>query len=124
MASKPANSEQRKWMNSIIQFAQTDIHHLFGLDYEHSPFQLHHVLGRSAKHNKVPIGHYFILPVPFILHDVSSNHEFNVTHHKNAFTEEFGSQRCLFESMYFFMKGYGYSVPSDDVVSAIMNTRA
>ena len=28
-----------------------------------NPVQIHHVVGRTAKHNRVDIGHWFILPV-------------------------------------------------------------
>ena len=82
------------------------------------------MLGRAAKNNKVSIGHEFILPVPFDLHDVSSNHPLNVTHRKKAFVKEFGSQRDLFFTMLESMRDYGYELPSADVCEAIRKTNA
>ena len=122
MAAKQANAAQKKWMDNITEWAQENIHLLYGHRYSGHEFQRHHVVGRSAKNNKVPIGHEFILPVPFVLHDVSSNHPLNVTHRKKAFTAKFGMQRDLFNTMYYSMQDKGYTVPSDDVLNAIMST--
>ena len=123
MAMKQANAIQKKWMSDISKWANDNLEYLFP-DYIGEGFQLHHVLGRSAKHNKVPIGHEFILPVPIDLHDVDSNHELNVTHHKHAFTDAFGMQRNLFDSMYYSMVNQGYIVPGSKIHLAIMDTRA
>jgi len=57
---KKANTVQKEWMTAIADFASTDLAVLYGDEFDQSPFQLHHVLGRSAKHNKVAIGHEFI----------------------------------------------------------------
>ena len=127
MATKPANKAQKQWMSDIADWASNNgmclIYH--GGWGKESSFQLHHVLGRSAKHNKVAIGHWFILPVPFDLHDVNSDHSMNVTHSKHNFTDAFGMQRELFDDMYKDMKNsYGYSLPPDDVYNAIMDTNA
>ena len=123
MVMKQANAIQKKWMSDISKWANDNLEYLFP-DYIGEGFQLHHVLGRSAKHNKVPIGHEFILPVPIDLHDVDSNHELNVTHHKHAFTDAFGMQRNLFDSMYYSMVNQGYIVPGSKIHLAIMDTRA
>ena len=123
MAMKQANAIQKKWMSDISKWANDNLEYLFP-DYIGEGFQLHHVLGRSAKHNKVPIGHEFILPVPIDLHDVDSNHDLNVTHHKHSFTDAFGMQRNLFDSMYSSMINQGYIVPSSKIHLAIMDTRA
>ena len=126
MANKPANTEQKKLMSSISEWASQpkSLAMLYGDEWDMSPIQLHHVLGRSAKHNKVSIGHYFILPVPFALHDVSSNHPLNVTHRKKSFIEKFGSQSGLFQAMHSCMEMDGYEVPSIEVYNAIMRTGA
>ena len=93
-------------------------------------FQLHHVLGRSAKHNKVAIGHWFIIPVPVELHDVGSNHPDNVTHFKKRFTERFGDQRGIVQILYSCMDKWNdfehnnYSIPPAEVYNAIMDTNA
>ena len=126
MASKPANAVQKKWMDDITEFAQTNMYVLYGDDYndDYIPIQRHHVLGRSAKHNKVAIGHWFILPVPYELHEPNVKHEFHVGHCKKAFTKRYGTQRELFNDMFAVMRAQGYTVPNDDVYNAIMDTNA
>ena len=122
MASKPANARQRQWMSDIAEWAEDNIGALYQ-GHVNAPFQLHHVVGRSAKHNKVAIGHEFIIPVPAELHDVSSNHPLNVTHHKKAFVKEFGAQCDLFRVMISAMGNEGYDVPSMEIYNAIMDAR-
>jgi hypothetical protein len=123
--AKQANTVQKKWMSDVADWASnTGLRMLYGNEWEFGKWQIHHALGRSAKNNKVPIGHEFILPVHFDLHDVSSNHELNVTHCKKAFVKEFGTQRELFSTMYHSMQEEGYTVPSKEVFNAIMSTSA
>ena len=125
MANKPANAAQKKWMNDITEWANENIHMLYTGGYaQDCNFQRHHVLGRSAKKNKVAIGHWFIIPVPFDLHDISSNDPLNVTHHKHAFTDRFGNQRDLFLQMVEEMRDDGYELPPLDVCEAIRCTSA
>ena len=132
MANKPANAKQKQWMSDIANFIdEVGMGGLYGEEYEgRTDFQLHHVLGRSAKHNKVAIGHWFVIPVPFELHDVSSNHPLNVTHHKKAFKNEFGDQCGIFQILYSCMdkwndfEDFNYSMPGIEVYNAIMDTRA
>lgn len=121
---KQANAKQKKWMSDIANWAEYHIDKLYGVEYFCARIQLHHVLGRSAKHNKIAIGHEFILPVPFKLHDVSSNHHFNVTYCKNNFTNQYGMQRDIFRKMYESMKDQSYDVPCVEVYNSIMDTRA
>jgi hypothetical protein len=112
MATKSANAAQKQWMSDIAEWANDNIDLLYHGGWGHEcSFQLHHVLGRSAKHNKISIGHEFIIPVPFDLHDVSSNHKLNVTHHKKAFVKAFGKQSELFIKMIRSMDEYGYDMP-------------
>ena len=124
MATKPANAAQKKWMSDISDAChQGIIGGMYGEEYgDCCSWQLHHVKGRSFRHNKVSIGHWFIIPVPFDLHDVSSNHPLNVTHNKHAFTDEFGKQSELFNSMIEMMGAIGYSMPPDDVYDSIVST--
>lgn len=126
MATKQANAKQKQWMRDISSFIQeVGLGGLYGCEYENRfDFQLHHVLGRSAKHNKVAIGHWFIIPVPFELHDPNVNHAFHVGKCKKSFVSRFGTQRSLFKRMYQAMKQQGYKVPNIDVYNAIMETSA
>jgi len=124
MANKSANTEQKKWMDSITDWSVDSLHLLYGEEYSFHPIQRHHVLGRSAKQNKVHIGHWFILPVPFELHDPNVDHEAHVGKCKKAFVKRFGAQRTLFDVMYQRMKEEGYNVPNIEVYNAIMGTAA
>ena len=125
MAMKQANTAQKQWMSDITEWANENLHVLYDGGYaQDGVFQRHHVLGRSAKHNKVSIGHWFILPVPFDLHDVSSNDQYNVTHNKKAFVKRFGNQRDLFLQMVKEMCSDGYELPPYDVCEAIRGTSA
>lgn len=124
MAMKQANAAQKQWMKDISEWANNNNLDLL-YDYDDPKgFQLHHVLGRSAKHNKVAIGHWFIIPVPFELHDVNSNNNYNVTHHKNRFTDKYGKQTFLFNDMVNDMRMDMYQLPPTEVLNAIMDTRA
>ena len=124
MANKAANAKQKKWMQDIVEWSTCNMGLLYGDEYDGAIPQLHHVTGRSSKQNKVHIGHWFILPVPFELHDVSSNHSCNVTHRKKAFTKRFGNQRELFKTMVLNMEEIGFRVPYIDILLAIDETSA
>lgn len=132
MANKPASAKQRQWLKDIALFIdEVGLGGLYGAEYEgRTDYQLHHVLGRSAKHNKVHIGHWFVIPVPVELHDVGSNHPLNVTHRKKAFVSEFGQQCGIFQILYSCMDkwndfdSHNFSLPDVEVYNAIMDTRA
>ena len=85
--------------------------------------QIHHVCGRTYKHNKVLIGPWFIIPLPFELHDVSSNHPQNVTHYKHRFTDGYGLQSELFAEMVERLRDRGIEVPDQEILDAIKDTR-
>lgn len=117
-----ANAAQKRWMETISNWYEQV--GFIDLELESYLFQRHHVAGRKYKHNKVAIGEWFILPLPFNLHDVSSDHPLNVTHHKNKFTEKFGLQSVLFKEMIESMVELGVILPFDqDVINSIMDTR-
>ena len=123
---KQPNAVQKQWMSDIAQWADSDLYILYGDDYssDYEPIELHHVTGRASKQNKIAIGHEFILPVPFELHNVMSNHKDNVTNYKKNFVKRFGTQRELFSDMVAIMKAQGYTVPSDEILNAIGDTNA
>lgn len=126
MLSKNAkpNQEQKDWLKAIADFHNYyGLEYLYGDEWIQSPFQLHHVVGRSYKHNKIAIGHFFVLPVPIVLHDVHSNHELNVTHYRKRFTEHFGFQRYMYRKMVEKMRHNGFWTPCDEINNTIMLTR-
>jgi len=120
-----ANSVQKKWMSDIAEFiSETGLNGLYGSEFENRfDFQLHHVVGRKGKHNKIAIGHEFIIPVPVELHEVMSNDPDNITNFKNNFVKRFGSQSGIFQVLCSCMSQWGYKVPSDEIYQAIMDTR-
>ena len=128
---KQANAAQRRWMRDVAKFIDdVGLGGLYGPEFEgRNDFQLHHVLGRSAKHNKVPIGHWFIIPVPVELHDVGSDHPDNVTHFKKNFVKRFGDQCGIFQILYSCMAEWNkfpdcnFEIPPLSVYAAIMDTR-
>lgn len=125
MANRNQNKEERIWVENVADYAnEHELNNFYPSNFLNKGFQIHHVLGRSAKHNKVHIGYWFILPVPYGLHDVSSNHKLNVTHHKHAFTDRFGFQRDIFKTMVLLMHTLGYPIPPYDVLQSIASTRA
>ena len=86
MANKPANAKQKKWMADMTEFINEESLGILYPEYDGQyAMQRHHVLGRSAKHNKIAIGHWFVIPVPFELHDPNVTHEFHVGHCKKSF---------------------------------------
>jgi hypothetical protein len=59
--------------------------------------QIHHIFGRSTKVKGVGnIGEWAMLPIAWRYHDVHSNDPLNVTHCKNKFESNFGTQAELF----------------------------
>lgn len=120
-------TKEQKWLNTITDFAISTSWMLekYG-GYCESPyhFDRHHCIGRKAKRKvnfiSTPVGHWYVLPVPFELHDVHSNSKLNVTHCKKAFEATIGTQKALFVDMVDSMRDLGYSIPFDnDVVAAL-----
>lgn len=127
MANRPESKKEKSFRKAVTEYIQD-----FGLGvlykgYEgRTDLQRHHVLGKSAKKNKIHIGYWFLNAIPFELHDVHSDHNLNVTHNKNAFKDEYGNESSIYERMIEGMRdaGYGDYLPPDDVFNAIMATGA
>ena len=120
------NKQEKEFLKAVADFHnEYGVGYLFGDEWEDSPIQIHHVAGRAYKQSKVHIGHYFILPVPTAIHDVHSNHPFNVTHYRHKFTANYGMQRDLWCSMVDRMLSNGAisTAPSDEVISAIVSSK-
>lgn len=120
------NAIEKQFLKAVMDFHNDyGVGYLYGAEWDKSPLQCHHVCGRTYKQNKVHIGHYFILPIPFDLHDVHSNHPLNVTHWRNRFTIEFGYQRDLWLKMIHKMQSEIVLTDkiSLDVVGAIMASK-
>lgn len=125
MSILPSKTE-KDFMKAVMDFHNNyGVGYLYGDEWRGSQLQCHHVAGRTYKQDKIHIGHFFILPVPFDLHDVSSNHNLNVTHWRNRFTATFGMQRDLWESMVSRMHSQGEieELPPIDVILSIARTK-
>jgi len=110
--NKPSKAVEKAWLQRVAEYGCV----VTG----QSNVQLHHCVGREGKHNKYHIGRLFTLPLCFELHDVSSNHEWNITHHRNKFIEEFGLESEIFSEM---CRSMDDPLPfSDDEMAAIMDT--
>lgn len=107
---------QKDWLSTLADYGCV-------VSRERQPIQLHHVMGRTYKHNKVLIGPWYVLPLAFRYHDVSSDNPFNVTHYRKKFAIEKGYQRDLFRKMCLDMIELGVTIPFDqDVMDAIMDS--
>lgn len=112
------NAAQKRWRETVAGFGCVATH----ADPAHC--QIHHVVGRTGKHNRVPIGHWFILPLHWRLHDIHSDDKHNVTHYRLAFCRKYGSQRRLFIAMCVALLATGHALPFEmDVLNAIADTK-
>lgn len=116
------NAAQKKWIADVMDWASSNGPVASEVGFN-GQIQCHHVVGRSYKHNKIHIGHWFILPLDCVLHDVHSSNEYNVTHWRKRFTERFGNQRDLWLKMVDSMRDRGYTMPfGQEVIDAVMDT--
>lgn len=121
MGKAQPNTIEKKWLKRISEYAQD--HGSFP-HYGMGAFELHHVCGRTARHNKVDIGHFFVLPVQSEYHNVNSGNPFNVTHWRKRYSIEFGNQRDQFAAMCAVIRQEDGELPfCDDVYNAIMDTK-
>ncbi len=110
---------QKRWMQTVSEYAEA--HGSFPKQ-ESNQFQIHHVKGRTFKHNKVAVGHWFILPIEPRYHDANSNNAFNVTHWPKRYAIEFGKQVDQFRAMCAVIASEGVELPfGDDVMHSIMD---
>ena len=86
---EPTKAQEKAWLNRITEYAQK-----FGAFPKQTgaSFDRHHVKGRTASHNKIHIGRWFVLPVETEYHHVLSKNSLNVTHFKKRYEQAFGSQ--------------------------------
>lgn len=109
---------QKQWMLTVVEYGQE-----YGcIATGRSGLQHHHVVGPKGKQNKVLIGPWFVLPIWWELHDVSSNNPNNVTHFRHRFTDLYGKQKLLFAEMVETLQNGGIEVPEEDILSAISLT--
>jgi hypothetical protein len=113
---KPSSKQIKEWLSLITDYGCV----ITGSDQ----IQRHHCVGKSYVKDKVKIGELFVLPLWVELHDVGSNHPFNVTHHRKTFVREYGSESSLFENMCNTMMMGGIKLPFDKIyLEKIIETR-
>jgi hypothetical protein len=130
MISKGKNPTalELKWRGIVADFARETswTFHWFG-NYVNSvsKYELDHFLGARAKRkvglSSESVGELAILPIPYELHNIMSDHEFNKTLRPAAFRKEFCRDEMLFQDMIDNMRSDGYEIPfSQDIINAIV----
>jgi hypothetical protein len=105
-------ASQKAWREAVRELGCV-------IDKSKGGIEIHHVLGATAKHNKVDIGHWFILPLSSWYH--RENPTLNVTDNKRLFEANFGTQVQLFMGLimqYEFIHERVAPVPAE-VIDAI-----
>lgn len=117
-------ARHKRWLAAIKQ------HCCIVTGANHYNCQAHHVVGRTAKHNKIAIGHVWVLPLVRYLHDVGSNYPLNVTHYPKEFENVNGTQKELFMRLYHSIvpraEDFGLmpgDLPTQEEINAIMEYR-
>lgn len=122
MISKGARitAEQKRWESTVREFGCV----LMGNDQgEYGAIQIHHVVGLTAKQDKVLIGPWYILSLHWRLHDPRSSFTTNITNRRKDFLAEYGSEKELFLKMLSDMQEQGIAIPfGADVLAAIKNS--
>ncbi|GAL18547.1 hypothetical protein JCM19235_1970 [Vibrio maritimus] len=119
--TEPNARLEKAWLNRVAEFAQQ--HGAFPHQANNN-IELHHVAGRKAKHNKIHIGKWFVIPMMFDFHNPNSNHPLNVTHYRKRFTDRYGDQRTLWAQMATQILAEDGDLPFDaEVINAIADTR-
>jgi len=115
MNEKPTRKSEKAWLSRVADHGCVAT--------RQSNIQLHHSVGREGKQNKYHIGRWFVLPLAFDLHDVSSNEPLNITHHRKSFIEYYGLESKLFFRMCKMLENDGPLPFNADVMAAIQATR-
>lgn len=105
------SAEQKAWMSQLAEYGCV-------VTRADNP-QIHHCLGATAKHNKVAIGHWYLLPLAHQLHDISSNRPDNITLHKREFEWRHGTEKELFSRLIKTFRDNGNPIPPEEVIEAI-----
>lgn len=114
MNEKPTKAEEKAWLQRVAEYGCV----VTG----QSNIQIHHCVGREGKQDKCHIGRWFVLPLAFELHDVSSNHPLNITHHRKRFIEEYDLECILFWNMCLEIEKIAPLPFGREELQAIMNT--
>lgn len=128
MYSKPKNSKEKAWLQTVVDFASrtTWLNDTYG-GHCMNPlnFEIDHIIGAQAKRKingvTTKVGEYAIMPIPYELHNISCDHSLNRTLRPASFRKQFGNEVIVWKSMIDYMEGIGLILPfDDDMIGAIM----
>jgi hypothetical protein len=110
------SAEQVRWRETVRRVGCIATGGVNAEPTEPGDIQIHHVLGQSAKRDGEAIGHWFILPLHWRLHDIGSDYPVNVTTSKPRFVQQYGSEKSLFMKMIYSLLMAGIALPFDMAV--------
>jgi len=96
MKTDKPNAAQTRWREAVREL---------GSVISGGPAVIHHCVGRTAKHNKVQIGHWWILPL--------TDSEHKALHNGETFGRE--SRKSFEKEMYVLLINYMLFVPPSEV---------
>lgn len=85
------NAAQKRWMDEVAKVGP--------IVNGSGRLELHHVVGVTAKHNKVAIGHYWLLPLPSELHALTGTPEFDERVFGFVLGGRFDAEKLLFQNL-------------------------
>ncbi len=114
----PSYAREKAWLERITQHGCVITGTSWGIER-------HHPLGREARQNKFHIGRRYVYPLIKRLHYVHDPDPLNITNHKNAFIDQYGTQSDLFYKMCMAIKQEDGALPfEDEILQAIMDTES
>ena len=129
MISKGHNKTklEKEWLETVVDFAESTswLNDKYGAICNPSRFEIDHILGARTKRkiNGVSwrVGELAIMPIPYELHNVMSNHKYNRTTQPANYRMLFSHETQVWLSMINTMYVDGYEIPfDDDVINAIV----
>ena len=119
------SAEQERWRETVRRVGCIATGADLAEPIEPGMVEIHHCLGASAVRDKVAVGHWYVLPLHFRLHNIASDYPVNITNDKPRFTQAYGSEKALFMTMIYGFVMAGIALPFEmDVLNAIGRERA
>lgn len=108
------NAEQRRWLEQVVKHGSV-------VSREPWSVVVHHVTGRESKHNKVDIGHWFILPLTPGEHDLLHSDQTAFESRAIGFNPvgRWDCEKFLFLRMVETFEEWGQMTPPEDVMLSI-----
>lgn len=101
---------QKRWQESLRNY---------GCLVSRSPYcEIHHIVGASAKRQKIWVGQWSVLPLHYRYHR-DPECKVNVTEHKRMFEALFGNQWDILVKVINKFQRQGRPIPPEEVILAI-----